>query len=64
VRDGDIISISIPERKITLDATKGEITQRMNQWNPPPPRVTSGILVDWHLLATQFDEGAMVRRIL
>jgi len=64
VLGGDIISISIPERTITLEVSEEELGRRMEQWKPPPPRVTSGILVDWHLLATQFDEGAMVRRIL
>jgi len=64
VRDGDYISISIPKREVNLEATDEEIKKRMERWKPPPPRVTSGILVDWHLLATQFDEGAMVRRKL
>ena len=64
VRDGDVISISIPEREVRLDVSDSEIDTRLKQWEPPSPRVTSGILVDWHLLATQFDEGAMVKRAL
>ena len=64
VRDGDYISISIPEREVNLEVSDAEIEERMRQWQPPEPRVTSGVLVDWHLLATQFDEGAMVRRKL
>jgi dihydroxy-acid dehydratase len=64
VRDGDVISINIPNREINLEVPDEEITARLEQWAPPPPRVTSGILVDWHLLATQFDEGAMVKRKL
>jgi dihydroxy-acid dehydratase len=64
VRDGDTISISIPDREVQLELDDEEIERRLAQWKPPSPRVTSGILVDWHLLATQFDEGAMVRRTL
>ncbi|UCD57189.1 MAG: dihydroxy-acid dehydratase [Candidatus Hydrogenedentota bacterium] len=64
VRDGDFISISIPERQISLELSDSEIKARLEQWSPPPPRIRSGILVDWHLLATQFDEGAMLRRTL
>jgi dihydroxy-acid dehydratase len=64
VRDGDYISISIPEREVNLEVSEAEIDERLSQWKPPQPRVTSGVLVDWHLLATQFDEGAMVRRNL
>jgi len=64
VRDGDHISISIPRREVNLELSEAEIEERMAEWQPPAPRVTSGILVDWHLLATQFDEGAMVRRKL
>jgi len=41
-----------------------ELAQRLARWKPPAPRVTKGILVDWYLLATQFDEGAMVKRSL
>ena len=64
VRDGDRISISIPKREINLEVSGEEIRRRMDAWEPPPPRITTGVLVDWHLLATQFDEGAMVRRNL
>jgi dihydroxy-acid dehydratase len=62
--NGDFISISIPARTITLEVSDQEMRRRLAKWQPPAPRVTSGILVDWHLLATQFDEGAMVRRNL
>lgn len=64
VRDGDRISISIPKREINLEVSDEEIRRRMDGWEPPPPRITTGVLVDWHLLATQFDEGAMVKRTL
>ncbi|MBI5116624.1 dihydroxy-acid dehydratase [Candidatus Poribacteria bacterium] len=64
VCDGDFVSISIPDREVRLEVPEEEIRQRLERWQPPPSRVTSGILVDWRLLATQFDEGAMVRRIL
>jgi dihydroxy-acid dehydratase len=64
VEDGDFVSISIPKREIQLEVSDHELENRLALWSPPPPRVTSGILVDWHLLATQFDEGAMVKRTL
>ena len=64
VRDGDSISINIPAREVKVEISDDEIEKRLEHWTSPSPRVTSGILVDWHLLATQFDEGAMVKRIL
>jgi dihydroxy-acid dehydratase len=47
-------------------ATEGALCvgARLGKWSPPRPGITSGVLVDWHLTATQFPDGAMLQRRL
>ena len=44
VRDGDMIEIDIPARKLNLKLTKKEIADRMKKWKPPAPRIDKGFL--------------------
>ena len=64
VRDNDKITISVKGRGIDVDLTEEEIEKRMVNFTPPEPRIKSGVLVDWNLTATQFHEGAMLKRNL
>lgn len=64
VRDGDKIRIDLKMKRVDVELTDEEIQKRLKDFKPPEPRIKEGILVDWHLLATQFDEGAMLKRKL
>lgn len=64
VRDGDEISISVRERRVDVKLSDEEIGLRLQDFTPPEPRVTTGVLVDWNRTATQFHEGAMLKRTL
>jgi len=64
VRNGDGVTISVKNRRIDVDLTDDEIARRMEGFVPPKPRITTGVLVDWNLTATQFHEGAMLKRRL
>ncbi|MBI4833043.1 MAG: dihydroxy-acid dehydratase, partial [Candidatus Lindowbacteria bacterium] len=44
VRDGDIIQIDIPARKLNIKLTKSEISRRMRAWRPPAPKMEKGFL--------------------
>jgi dihydroxy-acid dehydratase len=44
VKDGDIITIDIPNRVLKLELTTQEIAKRLETWKPKPPRVTKGYL--------------------
>ena len=44
VKDGDIITIDIPNRVLKLELTTQEIAKRLETWEPKPPRVTKGYL--------------------
>jgi dihydroxy-acid dehydratase len=64
VHNGDCITISIKNRRIDVHLSDEEIKKRLEGFEPPAPRIKSGILVDWRLTATQFHEGAMLKRKL
>jgi dihydroxy-acid dehydratase len=64
VRNGDSITISVKKRRIDAALTDDEIARRLEGFVPPKPRITTGVLVDWNLTATQFHEGAMLKRRL
>jgi dihydroxy-acid dehydratase len=64
VRDGDRITIDIPQRRLQLDATDEEIQQRLAQWKRPPQRFTSGYLSLYARLAESADQGAIIRHRL
>lgn len=39
VRDGDIITINIPEGKLDVNLSQQEIEERMRAWKAPEPRI-------------------------
>src|SRR5262245_44415229 len=72
VKEGDLIEINIPERKLALvglhghRATDAEIARvladRRSRWSPPPPRHTSGILSLYGQVASTASSGASLTR--
>lgn len=61
VADGDIIAIDIPGKSLELEVAEDELGRRRMQWQPPPPRVTSGYLYLYSRLAESADKGAIIR---
>jgi len=58
VRNGDIIELDVPKRRLHLEVSDEELARRRAEWQPPEPRLTSGywkLYID-HVL--QADEGA------
>jgi dihydroxy-acid dehydratase len=58
VKDGDIISIDIPHRKLTLKIPKTEFARRMKTWQPPPPKRVKGFLALYQQLVESPSTGA------
>lgn len=58
LRDGDIISISLPERSLQVEISAVEMEKRWNTWTKPPQRKTSGILGLFAEKAEQAHQGA------
>lgn len=59
LKDGDIISLNIPERKIQVELGEEEIARRLGQWAPPAPKYTSGALAKYARLVSSAAKGAV-----
>jgi dihydroxy-acid dehydratase len=59
VREGDIISIDIPRRRISLDVSDAELAERMAAWQPPV-RKLGGVLGRYVALVSGADTGAVL----
>jgi dihydroxy-acid dehydratase len=44
VKDGDVITIDIPNRILKLEVPDGEIKKRQDAWKPRQPKITKGYL--------------------
>jgi dihydroxy-acid dehydratase len=61
VRDGDRITIDIPQRQLQLHLPEDEIQLRLSEWQRPPLRFTNGYLALYSRLAESADQGAIIR---
>jgi dihydroxy-acid dehydratase len=57
VRDGDIIEIDVPARKLTLSISDAELAKRKAAWVPPKPHYTRGFGTLYLKHVTQANEG-------
>jgi dihydroxy-acid dehydratase len=59
VKEGDIISINIPAKTITLKVSDKELEKRRKSLKPFQPRITSGYLARYARLVTSASTGAI-----
>jgi dihydroxyacid dehydratase/phosphogluconate dehydratase len=57
VRDGDVISLDVPARRLSLEVAEDELERRRQNWTPPQVQYPRGygLLHAHHVL--QADEG-------
>ena len=60
LRDGDIITIDIPNRKLEVKLAKSEIEKRFKTWKPIPPKIKTGYLARYSKLVSSADKGAVL----
>jgi dihydroxy-acid dehydratase len=60
VKDGDIIDIDIPARKIELKVSEKELAKRRASWKAPAPRFTTGWLARYAKFAGSADVGGVL----
>ena len=61
VRDGDTITIDIPNRSLHLDVADQELNTRLAGWQRPDDKITGGYLGIYARLASSAAEGAVLK---
>ncbi len=61
VKDGDTITIDIPNRSLHLQVADEEIKARLAKWKRPEPKFKKGYLALYSRLAESADKGAIIR---
>ena len=61
LREGDIITLDIPNRRLDARITEEEMTDRRAAWQPMEPKYTTGVLAKYAKLVSSAAEGAVTR---
>jgi dihydroxy-acid dehydratase len=64
IKDGDIIEIDIPGKKINLKVSEAEITRRKKKWRQPEPKIKSGYAYRYSQMVTSASTGAIFKEKL
>lgn len=59
LREGDIIKLDIPNRRLDAQITEAEMTDRRAAWQPIEPKYTTGVLAKYAKLVSSASEGAI-----
>jgi len=57
VRDGDMITLDVPARRLTLEVDDVELARRRAKWQRPPPHYTRGFGALYQSHITQANDG-------
>lgn len=60
LKDGDIIRLDIPNKKIEVEISDEEIARRRAEWKMPEPKVKSGYLVRYAKMVKSAGTGAVL----
>jgi dihydroxy-acid dehydratase len=58
LREGDVITIDVPSRRLDVELSDAEIQVRLRVWTPPPARYTHGVMAKYARLVSSASEGA------
>ncbi|OLZ08161.1 dihydroxy-acid dehydratase [Sulfobacillus thermosulfidooxidans] len=59
VQEGDSITIDADKRLLQLNVPEEEIERRRQQWQPPDPKYTRGVLAKYRKLVSSSSQGAV-----
>ncbi len=61
IKEGDIIEINLPERRLELKVSEEELNQRRASFKPLPPKITKGYAVKYAKMVSSASEGAILK---
>jgi dihydroxy-acid dehydratase len=61
LKNGDMIDIDIPSRKLDVRLSEAELAERKKSWKAPKPRITKGYLAKYAAMATSADKGGVLK---
>ena len=61
VKDGDIIEIDIPNKRLGVRLTEEELQKRFSGWKAPGPKITSGYMHRYSKNVSSASEGAIFK---
>ncbi|MCR4435292.1 MAG: dihydroxy-acid dehydratase [Clostridiales bacterium] len=61
VREGDMLSIDIPNGRLDVEVPEDEIRRRMAEWRAPEPRIAKGYLGRYARLVSSASTGAVMK---
>ena len=61
LREGDVITVDVPSRTLSVALSDREIIQRMAAWAPPEPHYRSGVFAKYAALVSSAAQGAVTR---
>jgi dihydroxy-acid dehydratase len=59
IKEGDQITVDLPNRKINLEIPAKELKARLRAWKPPAPRYSGGIFAKYSKLFSSASKGAV-----
>jgi dihydroxy-acid dehydratase len=60
IRDGDMVCIDLPERKLDVELSAADLRARRAEWSAPAPRYTRGWLSRYAAMVTNAGRGAVL----
>jgi dihydroxy-acid dehydratase len=59
LKDGDMIEIDIPKRKLNVKVSDEELKKRFSKWEKPEPKVVKGLLALYAKNISSANKGAI-----
>lgn len=61
LKDGDMIEIDIPARKLNVKLSDSELAKRRSEWRHPEPKIKTGWLARYAKHVTSANTGAVLK---
>ncbi len=62
IKEGDIISIDIPGKRIDLKISDEEMEKRKKEWKKPEPKIKTGVLYRYSQMVSSAAQGAVFKK--